>query len=179
MIHINTENCNGCGVCIDICPAGAISLIKTKACVDSNLCDECDICVDACPKGAIAHSRAVPSQEMIASDPIDIPAVVITSQDQRKSTTRQNAVKPVISSMLLWTGRELVPRLMNLALDYVEKRIQHPEMGISRYPNQDRHHFQPQAGGRRRRQRQRRRKNFQIKLRRNGYAKRRSNRPDG
>jgi len=179
MVHINMEDCNGCGACIDSCPAGAISLQNNKALIDINLCEECEVCVDACPQRAIVHSRAVPSHEMIPSIPIEIPTVVISSQDQRKSTTQQNSIIPVINSILLWTGRELAPRLINLALDYAERRIQHAETGINRYPSQDRQRHQPQVGGRRRRQRQHRRKNFQVKLRRNGYAKRRSNRPDG
>ena len=179
MVLIKIEDCNGCGACIDSCPAGAISLQNNKALIDINLCEGCEVCVDTCPQRAIIHSKAGPIQEMTPSIPIEIPAVVITSQDQQKSTTHQNSVIPVISSMLLWTGRELAPRLMNLALDYVERRIQHAETGKRRYPSQDRQRYQPQAGGRRQRQRQHRRKNFQVKLRRNRYAKRRSNRPEG
>ena len=166
MVLINTKDCNGCGICIDSCPVGAIFLQNNKAFIDTNLCEECEECLDTCPQRAIIHSSTVQIQEMTPSVPIEIPAVVISNQDQQKSTTQQNAVIPVISSMLLWTGRELAPRLLNLALDYVERRIQHAETGLCRYPSQDRQRFLSQAGGRRRRQRQRRSKNFQVNERR-------------
>ena len=167
MVFINTEECNGCGVCIDICPTEAITLQNGKAFIDTNLCDGCEVCMDTCLQGAIVHSAIVPLQEKTTPVPIEIPTVVISNQDQESSITIQNAVYPVIGSMLLWTGRELVPRMANLVLDYLERRIQPTETGLSNNSNRQRgRRFASPAGGRRRRQRQRRRKDFQVNERR-------------
>ena len=42
MIRVDQSLCAGCGVCIDECPPGAITLVDGKAMVDSFLCDGCD-----------------------------------------------------------------------------------------------------------------------------------------
>jgi ferredoxin len=46
--------CQGCGICTQMCPLGAIRIIAGVAVVDSNLCNDCEECVFACPNGAIS-----------------------------------------------------------------------------------------------------------------------------
>lgn len=53
MVWIETEICTGCGACVDVCPAGALTLVDQVACVDEEKCTGCDACIDACPQGAI------------------------------------------------------------------------------------------------------------------------------
>jgi len=50
---VDKETCTGCGNCVDVCPAEAISLNDEKATVDESLCTECGVCVDECPVEAI------------------------------------------------------------------------------------------------------------------------------
>lgn len=50
---ISEPLCDGCGLCIQVCTAGAISLLNRKAKLDSVTCDICGLCVHSCPKGAI------------------------------------------------------------------------------------------------------------------------------
>ena len=52
MITINTEQCTGCGGCIDLCPAIAISMINDVVTIDPEVCTECKICVKVCPMRA-------------------------------------------------------------------------------------------------------------------------------
>ena len=52
-VFVNSDLCAGCGVCKDICPAGAISL-EEIAVVDSERCTGCRLCLDQCPRGAIS-----------------------------------------------------------------------------------------------------------------------------
>lgn len=43
------NHCNDCGVCIPVCPAGALIYEKGKVRWDENLCIQCDSCLKACP----------------------------------------------------------------------------------------------------------------------------------
>jgi ferredoxin len=52
MVKINTDVCTGCGGCIDLCPAIALSMVDDKVQVDNDICTECKICVKVCPVNA-------------------------------------------------------------------------------------------------------------------------------
>lgn len=54
-VVVNSDLCVGCGICKDICPAGAISL-EEIAVVDSERCTGCCLCLDQCPRGALSLS---------------------------------------------------------------------------------------------------------------------------
>ena len=51
-IKVIEEKCTGCGVCIQVCPFGAISIIEGLATISED-CQLCLACVPACPSGAI------------------------------------------------------------------------------------------------------------------------------
>ena len=50
---VNTEDCTGCGECVEVCPYGAIEVIEGDAVIDPSLCHFCYRCVEQCPEGAI------------------------------------------------------------------------------------------------------------------------------
>ena len=51
---VDKTKCIGCGVCVGICPVGAISFgADGKAVIDKNICIKCHTCESACPVGAI------------------------------------------------------------------------------------------------------------------------------
>ena len=52
MFKVDKEKCVGCGACVNVCPAGAISVKDDKA-VISDKCVDCGRCVQVCPAGAI------------------------------------------------------------------------------------------------------------------------------
>jgi ferredoxin len=52
MVKINSDVCTGCGGCIDLCPAIALSMVDDKVRVDNDICTECKICVKVCPVNA-------------------------------------------------------------------------------------------------------------------------------
>jgi len=52
-VGVDIARCTGCGVCVEVCPAGAIALVEGKARVDEETCTGCGACVDACPEDAI------------------------------------------------------------------------------------------------------------------------------
>ena len=53
-IKIDSEKCNGCGLCADSCPSEAIRLNNNIA-VISDDCTDCGICFDKCPSEALSN----------------------------------------------------------------------------------------------------------------------------
>lgn len=52
-IQINTELCDGCGQCVNVCPSETISLKDKKARITGNESLTCGHCIAACPNQAI------------------------------------------------------------------------------------------------------------------------------
>jgi heterodisulfide reductase subunit A2 len=56
-----TENCDGCALCVDVCPYRAIRLVEVGMNGDrhqriepeSSLCKGCGLCEATCPKGGV------------------------------------------------------------------------------------------------------------------------------
>jgi ferredoxin len=67
---VQSENCNGCGICVTVCPTNtklskaedfdidsaklAIHVTNGAAVVDYNTCIACGICTKNCPVGSLA-----------------------------------------------------------------------------------------------------------------------------
>lgn len=49
---VEAQSCAGCGICVDVCPVGAIRM-EEHAVVDPTLCTACATCVSECPNEAI------------------------------------------------------------------------------------------------------------------------------
>jgi NAD-dependent dihydropyrimidine dehydrogenase PreA subunit len=130
MITIDTERCTGCGECLDACPTGAITMQNQVAFVDEEYCQECEVCLDLCPEGAIL------SAEIVEPVPVLEPAGAIQRQTADEPVSLRQLALPVIGSALYWAGREMAPRLISLALDSLDRRMQSggptPDLGIGR-----------------------------------------------
>ncbi len=57
-VVLDSEICTGCGRCVSVCPAGAITIdeLKKKAVIDDMLCIDCGICIESCKRGALSFS---------------------------------------------------------------------------------------------------------------------------
>ncbi len=56
-ITIDKEKCNGCGECVDICPAEVLEMKDEKSEVTAiEECLGCESCVETCPEEAITLS---------------------------------------------------------------------------------------------------------------------------
>jgi len=61
MPWIKAEDCIACGVCVEECPAGAVSMDDQAALIDQKACIRCGKCHDVCPEDAVRHdSERIP-----------------------------------------------------------------------------------------------------------------------
>lgn len=53
--EVNSDECSGCGICVDACPESVLDIIgDAVAVVNEDACVECGECVEECPMGALA-----------------------------------------------------------------------------------------------------------------------------
>ena len=52
-LTVSQTRCVGCGECVKVCDANAITIYNNKAVIDLTNCIECGQCIDACPYDAI------------------------------------------------------------------------------------------------------------------------------
>jgi len=65
MPWVNEDMCVGCGVCVDDCPVGAITLKDDqKAIINEDECIRCGRCHDVCPQEAVRHDSEKIRQEV-------------------------------------------------------------------------------------------------------------------
>jgi hypothetical protein len=132
---------------VNVCPTGALSLQNERAFIEESLCTVCEACLEVCPQDAILSVEPVEatmSRQIELADPRPADAVKVAPQTATPSL--RDWALPAVGSALLWTGREVLPRLASLALELWDRRTRSP----GRVPPE-------QAGGRGRRHRQRQR----------------------
>ena len=110
VVYVDETRCTGCGMCTDVCPTGAISVLNGVAQVKQSLCQECEACLSACPNGALLAlqepARAEKPAPVRAPAPSPIPVRPIAL------APRPNAgVWPRLEAALGFVGREVMPRV--------------------------------------------------------------------
>jgi len=53
-LSVDKNVCTGCGLCRNVCPANALSILNGKTALDPDKCVKCYCCAEICPSGAIA-----------------------------------------------------------------------------------------------------------------------------
>jgi Fe-S-cluster-containing hydrogenase component 2 len=159
MIFVNYEDCNGCGACLPACNYDAILLQNDKATIDQECCEGCQDCFEACPTGAIVL-REVEDHPVSILLPTETTAMETSRKVTPAPSRLRSTVLPVLGSILLRTGQELLPRLADLAMRSLDQRIASTNQDTQRM-TQPIHEMQGRRvastqGGRRRRLRQRR-----------------------
>jgi len=53
-LKLKSEKCNGCGMCVEVCPHGVFALKEGKSeIIEKDCCMECGACARNCPFAAI------------------------------------------------------------------------------------------------------------------------------
>ncbi|MCD6553620.1 MAG: 4Fe-4S binding protein [Anaerolineae bacterium] len=128
MVYVDGERCQGCGVCVDACPTGAIRLVDGVATIEQSLCSECQACVDACPQGAIlsVSEPAVEGERVPQRVPVTQPASPV--RPTLPATGQRPARVPWLGTALAFVGTEVVPRVVASLLDAWDRRASRPSL---------------------------------------------------
>jgi NAD-dependent dihydropyrimidine dehydrogenase PreA subunit len=130
LLTIDRTLCTGCGICLDTCPTGAISLDEDECAstIDPALCNECLECLDVCPNDAIqrvespdlapAWGGEVVEGEVIASEVIPVSEVGLPGR-----TRQPGQLATLAGTALTFVGSWLLPRATNALLDAMERRL--------------------------------------------------------
>lgn len=75
-MRIKTENCKGCGICVDFCNARAIRMVEEVAAIDQDVCVECWVCYRnrVCPRDCFEPTPLTTEAELfkhVLSDPTE------------------------------------------------------------------------------------------------------------
>lgn len=119
MLYVDEKRCSGCGLCVDVCPVGAITLQNGVAAIDQNLCTECESCAAACPEGAI----------LTVTEPALVPQAereVAPYKRQQATVPLAARVAPTVGAALFFVGREVVPRVASYVLQAFDRRMSSP-----------------------------------------------------
>jgi Fe-S-cluster-containing hydrogenase component 2 len=127
MVYVDGERCQGCGVCVDACPADAIHLVYGMAVIEQSLCSECQACVDACPQGAILSvSEPVEDERTPQRVPVTQPTTPVGTT---LPTIRQTPARVTwLGTALAFVGTEVVPRVVASLLDAWDRRATRPSL---------------------------------------------------
>ena len=52
---LDKQRCNNCGICVEICPMGSITL-ETEGIVTTGVCIKCQACIQKCPQQALSFT---------------------------------------------------------------------------------------------------------------------------
>lgn len=119
MIRIDETRCNGCGLCVEACPTGAIRLVEGMARVEQGLCRACEACLEVCPRGAIF--RVQEPTEVLEPVPVRTPPPA-PARPAPVVTRPAGRLLPWLGAALAFVGREVVPRVATALLDEWDRR---------------------------------------------------------
>ncbi len=72
-LKLEQEKCNGCGMCLEVCPQQVFTLENGSSTInDRDACMECSACANNCPRQAIYVRRGVGCAYAVLMDKFNI-----------------------------------------------------------------------------------------------------------
>lgn len=149
MLYVDENRCSGCGVCVNVCPHGAIAIEDGKASITQSLCNHCEACAAACPE------RAILSVTETALVPETDRARAVRPQEPSRPASVVARAAPALGAALLFIGREVVPRMTDYVLDAVDRRMRQDSKDLAEGSQVPADSQATSGSGRRRRKRHR------------------------
>lgn len=120
MIGVNLELCTGCGACMEACPSAAITMWGGSPEIDLEACTLCETCLEACPAGALERL-----------EPVRVPALIQPAAAGRElvplADPPQEPPAPWLGATLAYLGQQAAPRLIDILLNALERRLAQAE----------------------------------------------------
>ena len=66
---VDRDRCNGCGLCVEVCPSDTLSMVDGKAAVTADRSMACGQCVEHCPINAVRLGQKLCSRTPVAVKP--------------------------------------------------------------------------------------------------------------
>ena len=115
-VRVNQDKCSGCQACVEVCPESAISLANGLAAINQALCTQCEACISLCPPGALYVEVDEVQIVPVARQPVPARVTVQVPPEQRP-------LAPWLGTTLAFLGQEILPRLANIAMTALERRL--------------------------------------------------------
>jgi NAD-dependent dihydropyrimidine dehydrogenase PreA subunit len=125
LLDIDSILCTGCGVCVDACPTGAISLDReaSVATIDLALCNACLVCLGACPNGAIQQAESSEMIPLVEGEIVESEVTPVSVTSLPHPLERSGQLAALTGSALSFVGSWLVPRAADALLGALERRM--------------------------------------------------------
>lgn len=118
MYLVDEDECTACGICLDFCPAGAITLRGRTAEIDQSRCDACGSCSVACERGAIYEVlEPAPARLPAGTAPLS-PAPGAAPALRRRPYPAKRQQRAAALAVALPTLSRLVLEIVNRYLDH-------------------------------------------------------------
>ena len=126
VIHVDHEICTGCGECLGACSLEAIQLVDKQAVIDDAICTACEACIEACPNQAITtQSIAEPSISIVTMPATEArPVPVYDELTLPGAAVHVHGLLPMAGAALAYLGREAAPRLVDVLVNLLERKLQ-------------------------------------------------------
>ncbi len=149
MMRVDAEQCLGCGVCVEACPAGLIDLEAGKPVIAEQGCDGCLKCVEACPNGALSVVTEPEPANLVPIPSSRYPATAVERGERPAQIGGWAA-----AAMVLFI-QEFAPRLAEAIVRSLDRPRSAPALTM-RPESMSVEPARPRFGGMRRRRRRRR-----------------------
>ena len=93
---LDADGCAGCGICVQRCQMGALTLVDGVVELEVGRCIGCGLCVTKCPTGALALERKPPSEQRHV--PIDLERSFLAQMLANKRASLLDLVKMQVRS---------------------------------------------------------------------------------
>ncbi len=113
MLYVDENLCTGCGICVDVCAQGALTIKGNAASIDQTVCTSCGRCVDACLTGAIISVETISEYP-----PADVPARYPETESLPARTT---PLSPGARGAAVPAAAARAPALSPSRLDAIER----------------------------------------------------------